>query len=67
LIERQIKGVYRVKNLNLKVLHHTVMQNLKTFSFFEIKSIPREENKDADGLANEAIQRRIAKEKGREL
>jgi ribonuclease HI len=67
LIERQIKGVYRVKNLNLKVLHHTVMQYLKTFSSFEIESIPREENKEADGLANEAIQRRIAKEKGRDL
>ena len=67
LVERQIKGVYRVKDLNLKVLHRTVIQNLKTFSSFEIKSIPREENKEADRLANQAIQRRIAKEKGREL
>jgi ribonuclease HI len=67
LVERQIKGVYRVKDLDLKALHKTVIENLKTFSSFEIGSIPREENKEADRLANQAIQRRIAKEKGREL
>ena len=67
LVERQIKGVYRVKDLDLKALHKTVIENLKTFSSFEIESIPREENKEADRLANQAIQRRIAKEKSREL
>ncbi len=67
LVERQIKGIYRVKDLNLKILHKTVMEVLKTFSSFEIESIPREENKEADRLANQAIQRRVAKEKGREL
>ena len=65
LVERQIKGVYRVKDLDLKALHKTVIENLKTFSSFEIGSIPREENKEADRLANQAIQRRIAKEKGK--
>jgi ribonuclease HI len=67
LVERQIKGIYRVKDLNLKVLHKTVMEDLKTFLSFKIESIPREENKEADRLASQAIQRRIAKEKGREL
>jgi len=67
LVERQIKGVYRVKDLDLKALHKTVIKNLKTFSSFEVDSIPREENREADRLANQAIQRRIAKEKGREL
>ena len=65
LVERQIKGVYRVKDLDLKALHKTVIENLKTFSSFEIESIPREENKEADRLANQAIQKRIAKEKGK--
>src|SRR4030043_315484 len=65
LVARQIKGVYRVKDLKLKALHKTVIENLKTFSSFEIESIPREENKEADRLANQAIQRRIAKEKGK--
>ena len=64
LIERQVKGVYRVKNLNLKDLHKMVAQNLKEFSSFDIQSVPREQNQEADRLANQAIQRRIAKEKG---
>ena len=61
LVERQIKGVYRVKDLDLKALHKIVIENLKRFSSFEIESIPREENKEADRLANQAIRRRIAK------
>jgi len=63
LVERQIRGVYRVKDGNLKVLHKAVVENLKTFSSVEIKSIPREKNKEADRLANQAIQRRMANEK----
>ena len=66
LVERQVRGLYRVKNLNLKVLHTSVLQNLKAFSSYTIESIPREENREADGLANQAIRRGIArgKEKG---
>jgi ribonuclease HI len=63
LVERQIKGVYRVKDLGLKVLHKRVVQNLNRFSSFEIQSIPREENKEADRLANQAIERRLARER----
>jgi ribonuclease HI len=67
LVERQIKGVYRVKDLNLRSLLGRVIQNLKAFFSCEIESVPREENKEADRLANQAIQRAIAKEEGREL
>ena len=67
LVERQIKGIYRVRDLDLKALHSAVLQNLKTFSSVEIESIPREENREADRLANEAIQRRIARDQGGEL
>ncbi len=63
LVERQIKGVYRVKDLGLKALYKRVLQDLKTFSSFEIRSIPREENKEADRLANQAIERRLARER----
>jgi ribonuclease HI len=65
LIERQVKGLYRVKDLDLRALHKKVIQNLREFSSFEIESIPREQNKEADRLANQAIQRRIAREKGK--
>ena len=66
LVEKQVKGLYRVKNLNLKILHTSVMQELKAFSSYAIESIPREENREADRLANQAIEKGIAhgKEKG---
>ena len=66
LVERQVKGLYRVKNANLKLLHESVIRHLKEFSSFVIQSIPREENQEADRLANQAIQKGIArsKEKG---
>jgi ribonuclease HI len=64
LVEKQVKGLYRVRNLNLKVLHTSVIQQLKSFSSYAIESIPREENREADRLANQAIQRGIAR--GRE-
>jgi ribonuclease HI len=63
LIERQVKGLYRVKNLNLKVLHKMVIENFKEFLSFEIEFIPREKNREADLLANQAIERKIAREK----
>jgi len=67
LIERQVKGVYRVKEPHLRVLHRRVMENIKGFDSFEIESIAREENQEADLLANLAIEKRITREKGREL
>jgi ribonuclease HI len=66
LIERQVKGLYRVKKINLQGLHKRVTQQLKEFSFFGIEAIPREQNREADRLANQAIEKRIAGEKGEE-
>ena len=63
LIERQVKGVYRVKEPHLRVLHGRVMEHIKGFDSFEIESIPREENREADLLANLAIEKRIARER----
>jgi len=66
LIEKQVKGIYRVKDINLRALHKTVIENSKMFLSFEIEFIPREQNQEADRLANQAIQRRIVREKGKE-
>jgi len=63
LVARQVKGMYRVKELHLRVLHRKVIERLKGFVSWDIESIPREENRMADLLANQAIERRIAKEK----
>jgi len=64
LIARQVKGIYRVKELHLRLLHKKVLEMIKEFVSFEIEAIPREENQEADLLANQAIERKIIKEKG---
>ena len=66
LVERQVRGLYRVKDLKLRALHKTVIRKLAGFSSFQIESIPREQNHVADRLANQAIDKRIATETGKE-
>jgi len=55
LMMRQLSGEYRVKSAELKPLFEKALGILKTFSSFEIKHIEREKNKDADKLANKAM------------
>lgn len=62
LVEKQIKGIYRVRDLDLKELHKKVIRILKEFSSFVIEFIPREKNREADFLANQAIRKRVLKE-----
>jgi len=63
LVERQVKGIYRVKELHLKILHGRAMEKIKEFASFEIRSIPRKENQEADLLANQAIERGMLRER----
>ena len=63
LIERQVKGVYRVKELRLRILHRKVMEKIEEFASFKIESVPREKNQEADLLANQAIERGITRER----
>jgi len=63
LIERQVNGIYRVKDPKLRSLHQAAIQRARRFSSFTIESIPRTENREADRLANEAIKRKITREK----
>ena len=58
LVVRQLQGEYRVLDANLKVLHQRVKEILNQFSQYSILHIPREENRRADQLANEAINQR---------
>jgi ribonuclease HI len=60
LLERQINGLYRVKHPNLVPLYQKALQALKGFSTYRIDSIPREQNREADRLANLAIDRGLA-------
>jgi ribonuclease HI len=63
LVARQVRGLYRVKNPNLKVLHAAVLKRLAEFLSYTIESIPREENREADRLANQAVEKGIAGKK----
>jgi ribonuclease HI len=56
LMARQINGQYKVKDAGLKVLFERVKKALAGAPFtFTIRHIPRSLNKEADALANEAI------------
>lgn len=56
LMARQVNGQYKVKDQGLKVMFEKVKLQLQKASFaWSIVHIPREKNKEADALANEAI------------
>ena len=55
LVVRQIGGRYRVKDATLKALHEQATRLLHRFHEVEVRHIPREQNSEADGLVNQAI------------
>jgi ribonuclease HI len=62
LVVEQIKGLYRTKEPELQKLHAEAMRLLQGFTY-EIKNVPREENRGADHLANMAIDEKVPKKK----
>ncbi len=55
LVARQIRGEYKVKHVDLKPLFYESRAKLEKFNSWSIKNVPRDENSDADALANQAI------------
>jgi ribonuclease HI len=55
LLVRQIEGRYRVKAANLKPLFAKVRGLLASFERWRVVHVPREENVEADRLANMAL------------
>ena len=55
LLCRQIKGQYKVKNNNLKILFNIAKNLISRYESFYIENIPRESNKIADKLASKSI------------
>ncbi len=55
LVIRQINGEYRVKNAALKPLYQQVKQLLNSLEGFTVTRVPREQNTEADHLANIAF------------
>ncbi len=55
LMIRQLTGEYKVKNEGLKPLYLEAKSRLRAFEKVVLEHVPREQNKDADRLANDAI------------
>lgn len=58
LLVRQVSGEYKVKSAHLVPLFLQILALRRDLADFRISHIPREENRDADRLANLAIDRR---------
>lgn len=55
LLARQVTGEYRVRDRELQWLRALVEELRRSFEGFEIRHIPRAENRAADRLANRAV------------
>ena len=56
LMVKQIKGEYKVKNAQLKLLFAEAQSLLKKLPNWKIMHVPRDENKEADLLANKGVE-----------
>jgi ribonuclease HI len=59
LVANQVNGVYRVRDAKLKTLEGEVKKQLGHFASWVIRYIPREENREADRLAREAVRDKV--------
>ena len=57
LLVRQMQGRYKVKNAALKTLHERAQKLARALDYFVIEHVMREQNRDADALANVALDR----------
>ena len=65
LLVRQIKGIYKVKNATLKDLHGHAKVLIAQLEWFSIGHALREHNRDADRLANEAMDKGMGRDVAR--
>jgi ribonuclease HI len=61
LVVRQLEGRYRVKHPDMLRLHREARELLARFAEVHIRHVPRERNRDADRLANRALDERASK------
>lgn len=55
LLARQIEGTYKVRSADLKPLHAQARQMIARLETFAIEHVPREQNREADRLVNQAL------------
>jgi ribonuclease HI len=64
LMVKQIQGRYQVKSPGLRPLYEQAKEKIGQLEGFEIRHALRHKNKDADRLANEAMDRGMRREGG---
>ncbi len=57
LLVRQMQGRYKVKSAELRPLYERALKLARGLDYFAIEYVPREHNRDADRLANDALDR----------
>ncbi len=55
LLVKQMRGQYKVKSADLQPLFERARKMSQTFDVFRIEHVYREQNREADALANEAL------------
>jgi ribonuclease HI len=60
LLVRQMQGRYKVKSPDLKPLHERAAKFSRQLEYFVIEHVPREMNREADELANLALDASVA-------
>lgn len=56
LVVRQLKGIYKIKNIDLQTLSIEIFSKIKKIATqTDFENVPREENKIADKLVNEEL------------
>ena len=55
LLARQLQGLYKVKQPHLKILWDQIRDLIPSLHSFAVHHVPREKNREADRLANQAI------------
>ncbi len=58
LLVRQISGRYKIKNTTLRQLYQEIVKLIGNLESFSVTCIPREQNAEADRLANKALEAR---------
>lgn len=61
LVARQVEGIYKVREEHLKPLVQQVRALLTSFAAWRVESVPRERNKLADQLVNQAVNRELGR------
>ena len=55
LVAKQLNGLYKVKHPDMRPLHAEALSALRAFEHWSIRSVPREQNAQADALVNAAL------------